>query len=353
MTGNRWAFIQLSGALLLAASLMALNAGPVGAQALSEARKNQLTQQALAGHYQEVAPFLLPRATRGDPEIQYLLGVAYEKGKRYEEAMRWFQRAADQGHQDALFSVAYLVEKGLGVTRDPAQAFRRYLRAAETGMPEAQLKVGMLYEAGQGVEKNPQQAAQWYRKAADQGFALAQYAYGALAQAGSGMAANAAEAFRYFKQAADRGLAIAQLRASVMLESGEGVTKSIQDSVRYAQKAAAQGYDEAQLKLGLMYEEGLDGGAPQYEDAAKWYRKAAEQGNDYAQMALGTFYLLGQGVDQDYVQGYAWLDVASRNGNAEAESWLKTIVRDMSAKQIAAAQRRAIAWRKPAPQGLK
>ena len=45
--------------------------------------------------------------------------------------------------------------------------------------------------------------------------------------------------------------------------------------------------------------------------AAAWYRKAAEQGDVSAQGTLGLLYSIGQGVPQNYVEAYYWLDLAA------------------------------------------
>jgi TPR repeat protein len=45
--------------------------------------------------------------------------------------------------------------------------------------------------------------------------------------------------------------------------------------------------------------------------AAAWYRKAAEQGDVGTQGILGVHYSIGQGVPQDYVEAFYWLDLAA------------------------------------------
>lgn len=46
------------------------------------------------------------RAKKGDPEAQYNLGVMYENGngvkQNYEEAIKWYRKAADQGLAKAI-----------------------------------------------------------------------------------------------------------------------------------------------------------------------------------------------------------------------------------------------------------
>ena len=49
-----------------------------------------------------------------------------------------------------------------------------------------------------------------------------------------------------------------------------------------------------------------------YSEAAKWYRKAADQGHAGAQLYLGILLAQGQGVEQDVVEAYKWLELAKQ-----------------------------------------
>ena len=51
-----------------------------------------------------------------------------------------------------------------------------------------------------------------------------------------------------------------------------------------------------------------------FKEAFKWHQKAAEQGNSVAQLSLGTMYSKGEGVPENDVTAYAWLNIAQANG---------------------------------------
>lgn len=53
-------------------------------------------------------------------------------------------------------------------------------------------------------------------------------------------------------------------------------------------------------------------------EVEKWFRKAADQGHAWAQTNLGFMYAVGEGVDKDFVEAYAWMNLAAAQGNAEA-----------------------------------
>src|ERR1039458_6385256 len=58
---------------------------------------------------------------------------------------------------------------GQGVPQDYEEALRWYLLAAEQGAADAQLLVGIMYHDGQGAPQDNKEAARWYRLAAEQG----------------------------------------------------------------------------------------------------------------------------------------------------------------------------------------
>ena len=60
-------------------------------------------------------------------------------------------------------------QKGKGVPQDHKEALKWYQKAAEQGNASAQGNLGDMYEFGKGVTQDYAEALNWYRKAADQG----------------------------------------------------------------------------------------------------------------------------------------------------------------------------------------
>ena len=113
------------------------------------------------------------------------------------------------------------------------------------------------------------------------------------------------------RERAEQGDANAQSRLGVMYHFGEGVPQDDAEAARALRERAEQGDANAQYRLGDIYNEGR---IPQDEaetEAVRWYRLAAEQGHADAQFELGSLYRIGEGVPQDYVQAYIWLDLAA------------------------------------------
>jgi uncharacterized protein len=57
--------------------------------------------------------------------------------------------------------------------------------------------------------------------------------------------------------------------------------------------------------------------------------------------ALGMEYCMGKIVPQDYVAAHKWFNIAALKGNASAKLYRCEISREMTASQIAEAQRQA------------
>ena len=111
-----------------------------------------------------------------DPNAQNYIGWMYHWGKdgvsqNDQEAVQWYQKAAENGHMSALNSLAYFYELGKGgLPGDLTRAAVLYQIAAEGGDPYAQRNLGRFYQQGLGgLPKDPTLAKKWTNKATAQG----------------------------------------------------------------------------------------------------------------------------------------------------------------------------------------
>ncbi len=74
-------------------------------------------------------------------------------------SIRYYSRAASQGHAAAQAALGTLYEKGQGVAQDYAEAARYYQLAADQGHADSQAALGAMYEKGLGVDQDYAQAA--------------------------------------------------------------------------------------------------------------------------------------------------------------------------------------------------
>ena len=77
-------------------------------------------------------------AMNGDVDAQFWLGLMYNNGrddtpKYYTEAIKWWRKAAEQGHARASYWVGVMYEVGRGVPKDDAEADKWYCLAVQRG----------------------------------------------------------------------------------------------------------------------------------------------------------------------------------------------------------------------------
>lgn len=179
-------------------------------------------------------------------------------------------------------------------------------RQAESGDPAAQLALGLRhYEGVNGGRPDFMEALKWFARSAAQGNATAQFSLGNLYDKGRGVARDPAQAFAWYR------------------------------------KAAEQGFPAAQLNVGIMYEAGDCPAPGDLAEAARWYRRAAEQRLPMAQYNLGCLYAKGHGVPQDFEEAYAWLTVASFNGQPSAAAAQQAAAQHLDRASLDGAQARA------------
>ena len=135
--------------------------------------------------------------------------------KKYEQAIYWWQKAADAGDSGAQFNLAICYFYGDGVVKDIEKAVYWWQKAADAGNSAAQKNLAICYFNGYGVEKDVEKAVYWWQKAADAGNSAAQVSL----------------ALRYIK--------------------GDGVEKDVEKAVYWWQKAANAGNSGAEYMLEL------------------------------------------------------------------------------------------------------
>ena len=147
-------------------------------------------------------------ALKGDGSAAYEIGLRYAEGRgvtaNFDEAAKWYGRAAKANLVPALFRLGTLYEKGLGVRKDIGVATSYYRQAADRGNAKAMHNLAVL-EADGGGKPNYKVASYWFRKAAEHGVADSQFNLGILYARGIGVEQNLAESYKWFSLAAAQG----------------------------------------------------------------------------------------------------------------------------------------------------
>ncbi len=128
--------------------------------------------------------------TCGSALADFEKGVAAYQAGNLPAAYKEFRESADGGHADSQCNVAIMLEQGIGVEKNEAQAMEWYGKSALQGNMTARFNLGVMYENGRGTAVNFTKANEWYRKAAVQGDTMAIGNLGMLYLRGDGVKVN-------------------------------------------------------------------------------------------------------------------------------------------------------------------
>lgn len=181
---------------------------------------------------------------------------------------------AEEGDAAAQFEWAYRLANGEGVPEDDEEAVRWYQRAAEQGHPESVVNLGLSYANGHGVPMDLAQATRWYRLTAEMGYARAQFNLGLCHARGAGVPRDHVEAVRWYRLAAAQGLAHAQNNLGSCLAKGGGNRAGPRRGSRLVQRRRGQW----RPPCGLEHDEALEGDDPGEAHPSAASRRVAARG---------------------------------------------------------------------------
>lgn len=157
----------------------------------------------------------------------------------HEQAVYWFQRAADAGDAEGLAMLAQCQLDGLGLPRDPVQARERLEQAAGQGSVSAAFHLGRALVAGWGGPADAARGLALYTAAAAQGHADATFNLAACLDAGWGCQPDRLGAKTLFLRARALG--------SPLKAPGLRIRQRELDAVRELARRIDQGSDLARL----------------------------------------------------------------------------------------------------------
>lgn len=150
-------------------------------------------------------PSLQELAEARDAKAQYDLAKSFGENEDYGNAVKWYRKAAEQGHADAQYQLGECYRYGWGVKENKGLAAKWYGRAAEQEHADAQYQLGECYLFGEGLNENEESAVKWYAIAAEKGHADAQYQLGECYRYGWGVEKNLALAQEWHEKAKEQG----------------------------------------------------------------------------------------------------------------------------------------------------
>merc|ERR1712166_1371335 len=119
--------------------------------------------------------------------------------QKYEEAVEWFKKAADEGYAPGLDAMGFLYQMGQGVPLDREKAFEYYEKAAEAGDASAAFNLGVRFEQGNTVPQDKRRALGLFEKAASKGHLGAMYNLGVFLTHTTGPRQNETQGCQWFE----------------------------------------------------------------------------------------------------------------------------------------------------------
>lgn len=152
--------------LILSVGLILSLATSTAANAFSTPQPKSAVQASKVAHIQF-------KATQGEQEAQFLLGLMYLSGRYIgqdlQQGATWIAKAAEQGNQKAQQTLADLSFEGNIIEQNLVMAEHWYLSLSEQGSKWAQFRLGFIYAAGgNGVERNCGKAVERFNSVGDE-----------------------------------------------------------------------------------------------------------------------------------------------------------------------------------------
>lgn len=290
-------------------------------------------------------------ADGGNAKAAYLLGQIYSNEEwkilqDYPRALNYYRKAAEK-RGDAAYEIARLYHKGLGVEKNEDEALSWYQKAAQKGnapaicllcdpkdaerefraqiaryeailkkndklggnKEEQDLLISNIFPAGGDFTRT----ALWADRAAKAGDGEMGALCGIISSVKGSTKEDLADAVTYYQKAVEAGNTDAMLGLASLYQTGRGVKKDPAKAIELLQKAAKAGSGLAMFRLGEAFEGGI-GTKKDPKAALDWYQKAAANKNTNAMLRLGKLFQ----AKKDDAEAIRWYEQAAKKESCEA-----------------------------------
>ncbi|WP_417454696.1 tetratricopeptide repeat protein [Kiloniella sp.] len=281
------------------------------------------------------------------------LGRLYEKIDDIDNAKRWYQRAIDEGDEYAIKPLARL--KAQNADAKQTAGNNRKVVSSKSSSSSSGSNIAVEYPDEKARKSSDRVweddkddflvgtnayldgdfslALEFLYPLAEKGVPYAQYYMGEMFDRGLGINKNPKAAVKWFKAAYKNGVSRAGHNLAYIYFTGSAGFVDRQTALKIYHKEAKAGNSLSQVNLGHIYSTGND--VPQSDKiAVRWYREAAKNGNPTGMFQLGlAYYHSVGGVNRDHDIAYIWFSLADEEGVEEA-----LVYKDLLAKPLTKAQ---------------
>ena len=260
---------------------------------------------------------LYKKAQSGDITAQVNMAKYYERKKRFESAIVWYEKAALLGNTDAMYQLGFIYQLQ---KKDFINSVKWHEMAAAKGSKESMVRLGQTYELGfQITPVNIDKAIDWFKKAADLKSIEAMQYLGDLNLHGEGIAIDGNSALEWYTKAIqikpenrDDTFSLCGVRSRLidLFYTGKILEKNFAKAEEYAKEGiqflnnensqSANNYTAIFLSdLGDIYKAGGFGIKQDYIKAFNYYTESANKWKARPIIALGEMYQNGLGIKKD------------------------------------------------------
>jgi len=264
-------------------------------------------------------------ALKGNAGAQYQMARHYLKGtdgvvgdQDFEKAEHWFRLAADQGHTDSIFGLAFVLSRRAKTTADEIEIARLFGLAAEKGNKAAQYSLAMyILSEKANLKKDINAAVNLLKKSAAQNNPKAHIALVEMAHKKECDIETGKQSLEWLKNEAEKENPDAQYKMGVINEQGYIIPQDLSTAIEWYTKAALNGLSSAHMKIGQLYESG-SGVEIDYKEARQFYENAVEMGEFKANWNLAQLYEKGRGVKKNDIKAAQYYFKAARLGHPQS-----------------------------------
>ncbi|MBC9914959.1 SEL1-like repeat protein [Chitinophaga varians] len=225
-------------------------------------------------------------------DLLYQKGADALDAQQYEDAIRYYKKAAGKGNKDAMNDLGFLYETIDGYIDDMA-AFDWYSRGVAAGSSHAANGLGNCYQHGIGTSPDIRRALELYQQAASQHIPHANYNLGMLYYEGIKVPKDDHQALKHFVYASRFGIDCYNY-IGTLSEVAEDYKSAVD-----AYRSGIKNKDEyCAFNMARLYELGL-GVKPDARKALSHYMKAVDFGMEDALLELRRMYLYNEDVKDE------------------------------------------------------
>lgn len=225
--------------------------------------------------------------------------------------------AGNEGSTAAMVSLGNHFRK-----TEPENAMKWYQRAANLGVPRAMVALGQLYANERGPHFDLGLAFDWFSNAAARGDIGAKYLIAECLFYGKGVARDQNKAVQLLSEAAAFNHPNAIDLLGTCYLKGIGVPQNLDKAFELFQRGSQLGNDYSTGNLGILYLKGL--GVPkQPRKAVALFKTGAEHGNESCMNFYAMALESGTGVEADVAEARRWYIAAAKLGNRNAIEWCR------------------------------